>query len=263
MQERNPPSGTRKLSEAEAKEPPDIPIMEQMALYRTEILRRIELDRLAHRFLRMLTHKYGFSADEVIGDLLNHIFYDVIGTPKRLLASPTLPESLRERLKYPSPGDWTKNNPKPDLSIATKARDLADLIEEAEIGTPEFGLNELDSMESRTECGREQASLELIKLPATLRLYADYLEKSRESWQIMGAIEIDARTLFQKAVRHRGQDKIRARTGHFSDERYYRLLNIALNVVGRPEIDRCALIMRRTKGRLRRGRIRPTPPKNQ
>jgi hypothetical protein len=259
MRESNPPSGKRTLPAAEATNSPDSPTAEQMASYRTEILRRIELDRFAHKFLSTLTHKYGFSADEVVGNLLNHIFYDVIGTRERLLATPTLPESVREHLKYPSPGDWEEKNSNPDLSIAAKARELAGVIEQAEIGTPGFGIEELDSMESRPAYERELASLELNKLPATLRLYADYFEKSRKWWRIMGRLEIDARSEFQKAVRHFGQDQIRTRTGHYSDERYYRLLNIALNVVGRPEIERNTLTMRRT----RRRRVRPTPPKNQ
>jgi hypothetical protein len=263
MEESNPASGKRMLPEAEATNPPDSPTVEQMDSYRTEILRRIELDRLAQKFLFRLTHKYGFSADEIVGGLLNNIFYEVIGTRERLLASPNLPESVREDLQYPSPGDWKEKNSNPDLSIGNKARALADAIEKAEIGTPGFGLDELEGMKSRPKCEQDLASLELNKLPAILRLYADYFEKSRESWLIMGRIEIDARTRFQRAVRHLGQDEIRTRTGHYSDERYYRLLNIALNVVGRPEIDRSTLTMRRTRRRARPLHIRPIPPRNQ
>jgi hypothetical protein len=233
------------------------PTREQMALYRPEILRRIEQDRLASRYLHKLTLEFGFSADEVVHDLLNHIFYQAIGTRERLLASPFLSDRVREHLKYPSPGDWRQDNPNPDLSIGVNARELADCIERSERDTPAFGLDELESMQSRTTEERELASDALLAIPATLRLYAEYFEKSRKRWDILGQVEIEAKEQFQKVVRHRGQEAIRTKTGHYSDDRYHRLLNIALSVVGQPEIDRNTLTMRRT----RRRSMRFKPPK--
>jgi hypothetical protein len=247
-----PPQKERKL-------PPVGPTTEQVVSYRKEILRRIKDDPLAHKFLSKLTDKYQFNADEIIGGLLNNIFHDRLGVRERLLASPTLPASVRKDLQYLSPGEWKENNPSPDLSIAAKARELAEAIEKAEIDTPEFGLDQLERFKQSTESVREQAVQELNKLPATLRLYADYFEKSRGWWRIIGRMELDAQTKFQKVVRDLLQEQIRTRTGHYSDERYYRLLNIALNVVGQPEIERNALTMRR----VRRRTTRSAPRKNQ
>jgi hypothetical protein len=218
-----------------------------MASYRPEILRRIQQDRLANRFLDKLTHEHGFAADEVIHDLLNHIFYEAIGTRERMLTSPLLSDRNREHLKHPSPGDWRYRNTNPNLSVAFEARKLANLIEQSEKDTPKFGLDELESMRSSTTEERELASNALNELPATLRLYADYFEESRKRWAVLGQLEIEAKKLFQTVVRHRGQEAIRAATARYSDDRYCRLLNIALGVVGRPEIDRNTLTMRRTR----------------
>lgn len=218
-----------------------------MASYRPEILRRIQQDRFASRFLHKLTHEHGFDADEVVHDLLNHIFYETIGTRERLLASPILSDRNREDLKYPSPGDWRERNTNPNLSIAFEARNLANLIEKTEKDTPEFGLDGLESMRSRTTDELELAASALNQLPATLRLYAEYFEESRKRWAILGQFEIEAKKRFQIVVRHRGQEAIRAKTDRYSDDRYCRLLNIALGVVGRPEIDRNTLTMRRTR----------------
>jgi hypothetical protein len=256
VQENNATSdGKRELLDEGRKLPPIGPTKEEVISYRREILRRIEDDPLAHRFLLKLTVKYQFNADEIIGGLLDNIFHDRLGRRERLLASPTLPESVRKHMQYLSPGEWKEKNPSPDLSVAARARDLAEAIEKAETDTPLFGMNELERFKSSTESERELAVQELNKLPATLRLYADYFEKSRRLWRIMGRIELDAQSEFQKAVRDLLQEQIRTRTGHYSDDRYYRLLNIARNVVGQPEIERNALTMRR----VRRG----TPRKNR
>ena len=252
-------AGKQELSEAEGKRPLVNPTKAQLVLYRKKILQRITDDRLAHKFVLKLTEKHGFKVDEIIGGLLDNIFHEIIASRERLLASPTLPDSVREGMKYLSPGEWKENNPDPDLTVATKARELACAIEQAETNTPEFGLDQLECMKSRTLDERKQAVQELNELPARLRLYADYFEKSREWWRIIGRIEIEARTGFRKATRDLLQDQIRVRTGHYSDERFYRLLNIALDVVGKPQIDRNALTMRRA----RRHRAQRTSPKNQ
>lgn len=233
----------------EGKRPLVNPTTEQLILYRKEILRRIVEDRLAHKFVLELTQNHGFKIDEIIGGLLDNIFHELIAGRERLLASPTLPDSVREGMKHPSPGEWKDNNADPDLTISTKARELADAIEIAEVGTPEFGLDQLESMKPRTAGEREQAVKELNRLPAVLRLYAEYFEVSRNWWRIIGRIEIEARTGFRKATRDLLQDQIRMRTGHYSDDRFYRLLNIALDVVGQPQIDRNTLTMRRARRR--------------
>lgn len=231
--------------------PPQNLSREQITAYREKILKAIETDPIAHRFLLKLTTKHKFNADEIVGGLLDNIFHDQIGRRERLLASPTLPDSVREHMKYPSPGEWKAKNSTNDDSIAASARELAGAIERAEIDTPEFGLDQLDHLKRSPESDLTQLVQDLNKLPATLRLYADYFEKSRGWWRIIGRIENDARTKFQKAVRDLLQEQIKARTGHYSDERYYRLLNIALNVLGLPGIERNALTMRRVRRRAR------------
>ena len=232
--------------------PHDRPTTAQMVCYRKEISRRIQRDPLAHRFFLELVGKYRFDADEIIGGLLDSVFHKSVGRRERLQASPVLPDSVREHLKEPSPGEWKENNPTPDLSIPVKARTLADAIERAEINTPEFGLDQLERCKVSTESERAEVIQDLNKLPATLRVYADYFEKSRGWWRIIGRIELDARSDFQRAARDLLQEQIRTRTGHYSDERYYRLLNIALSVLGRPEVDRNALTMRRKRRDSRR-----------
>ena len=240
-------AGSQERSKAKWRRPPANPTPEQVVSYRAEILRRIKRDPLAQKFLSTLTNKFGFSSDQIIGGLLDSAFHQLFATRKRLLESTDLKESDRKDLEYPSEGEWKENNPNPDLSLASKARELANAIEKGEVGTPAFGLNHLEQTAGWTESQLEQASEELNKLPATLRLYADYFEKTRKWWGIFGKIEIDARTKFQKLRRDMLQDLIRARTGHYSDERFNRLLNIALGVVGQPEIDRTALTMRRVR----------------
>jgi hypothetical protein len=228
------------------------PTAEQLTAYRKEILERIENDPPIYKFFLKLTQRFKFNPDEIVGGLLDNIFHEDLGRRERLLASPTLPDSLREHMKYLSPGEWKMRNPNPDLSISEKARELADAIEKAEIDTPAYGLDQLDQLKTSAEGERVLAMQEINKLPAILRLYADYFEKSREWWRIIGRIENEARTMFQKASRDLLQEQIHARTGHYSDESYYRLLNIALNVVGLPEIERHALTMRRKRRDSRR-----------
>jgi hypothetical protein len=251
MPKRNEPAN----SESASVGAPENPTNDQLAAYRSEILRRIERDRLANRFLRVLRDKFGFSANEIANDLLNNIFHSVVGTRRRLLASPFLTDSVRKHLEKPTQAEWVENNPNPDLSIARKARDLADLIEGAETGTPDFGLDALEGMKSTTAAHRETACIEMNKLPSTLRLYADYFDESRLQWQALGRIEIEALAMFQSVIQSRGQARIYEKTQHFSDERYVRLLNIALQVVGRPEIERHTLTMRRKRRRNRRSPV--------
>lgn len=239
--------GNQERPEAKRRRRPTNPTPEQVVAYRAEILLRIERDPLAKKFVSTLTKKFGFSSDEIIGGLLDSAFHQLLATRERLLESPDLRESDRKDLEYPSEGEWKENNPNPDVSLASKARELAEAIEKAEVGTPAFGLNRLEQTAGWNDGQLVQASEALNKLPATLRLYANYFEKTRKWWLIVGKIEIEAQTKFQKLRRDMLQDRIRARTGHYSDERFNRLLNITLSVVGQPEIDRTALTMRRAR----------------
>jgi hypothetical protein len=70
-------------------------------------------------------------------------------------------------LKYPSAGDWQERNTNPNLSIAFEARNLANLIEESEKDTPKFGLDGLESMQSRTTDELELAVSALNKRSLT------------------------------------------------------------------------------------------------
>jgi hypothetical protein len=247
-------NGNQEPAQLEGRIPRVRPTTEQMVSYRKEILRRIESTRPANKYFVELTQKYKFNPDEIIGGLLDNIFHEDIGRRERLLASPTLPDSLREHMKYPSAGEWKKKNPNPDLSISQKARELAEAVEKAELDTPAYGLDHSEQFRLHSESERALASQELNKLPAILRQYADYFDESRKWWRVMGGIENDARSDFQKAARDLLQEQIHTRTGHYSDESYYRLLNIALNVVGFPEIERHALTMRRKRRDCRRVR---------
>jgi hypothetical protein len=201
----------------------------QRAELENKLRQRIEGNPQAKKYFAYLTGPAGFNPHYVIGSLVRDAFgYEV---PTALSANPDI-----DFLKDYGPSE-----------LPRRARVLAKEIEEAESGTPNFGLDQLDNERLRTAEGRENAVMDLNKLPETLRLYADYFECSRKFWRALGRVTRDAKQQLERGVRDRLQREIHRRTGKYSDLRYSRLVNLAREVVGKNPLDEKALLARRMR----------------
>jgi hypothetical protein len=205
------------------------PQRDKRAKLENKLRQRIAENRLSKRYFAYLTGKAGFNPQYVISSLIR----DALGykVPARLSTV-----DVDRLLKQHGPPD-----------LPQRARNLSKEIEEAESNTPDFGLDQLDNERLRTEAGREQALVDLQKLPETLRLYADYFEKSRTWWRALGRITRESKEQLERVVRDRLQMEIYWRTGKHSDLRYSHLVNLARDVVGKNPIDEKALLARRRR----------------
>jgi hypothetical protein len=205
------------------------PLREKRAELENRLRQRIVKEPLSKRYFAYLTSKAGFDPQYVISSLIR----DALGykIPARLSTV-----DVDHLLKQHGPSD-----------LPQRARNLSKEIEEAESNTPDFGLDQLDNERLRTEVGREQALVDLQKLPETLRLYADYFEKSRTWWRALGRITRESKEQLERVVRDRLQMEIYWRTGKHSDLRYSHLVNLAREVVGKDPIDEKALLARRRR----------------
>lgn len=213
------------------REPERSPQPEERAEFENRLRQQIAENPLSKRYFAYLTGKAGFDPQYVIRSLIR----DALGykVPARLSTV-----DVDHLLKQHGPSD-----------LPQRARSLSKEIEEAESDTPDFGLDQLDNERLRTEAGREQALVDLQKLPETLLLYADYFEKSRTWWKALGRITRDSKEQLERAVRDRLQMEIYWRTGKHSDLRFSHLVNLAREVVGKDPIDEKALLARRRRRR--------------
>ncbi len=204
----------------------------------TELRQRIAGNTQARKYFAHLTGPAGLDPQYVITSLIRDAFvYEV-------------PAELAGQNGTDFLGDYGS------ADLPKRVRKLAEEVQEAESNTPDFGLDDLDifqvthHLRLRTIEGREEAVRDLTKLPETLRLYADYFEKSRTLWRALGRVERKAKERFESAVRDHLQGEIHQRTGKYSDLRYSRLVNLAREVVGKAEmIDPKTLVERRRRKR--------------
>jgi hypothetical protein len=216
-------------TETRDHDPDRSPERHERAKLENKLRQRIAENRLSKRYFAHLTGKAGFDPQYIISSLLR----DALGY------------KVPARLSTVDVDHLLKEHGQPDLP--QRARSLSDEIKKAEVDTPDFGLDQLDNERLRTEGGREQALVDLQKLPETLRLYADYFEKSRTWWRALGRITRESKEQLERVVRDRLQMEIYWRTGKHSDLRYSHLVNLAREVVGKEPIDEKALLARRRR----------------
>jgi hypothetical protein len=195
--------------------------------YEQKLEERIKRDRLALRFFDALTAKHGFETKRLLrGFIRTAIEYRV-------------PDRLKGDLEI-----WydsrLSSGRKQGQTVAEKARSLANEIVEA--GPQDFVLNYLHD-EPLTDAKRRK----LASLPKLLRLYADYHDQYSKYCAAMGKITRSYRSSFENVARDDLQNEIYRRTGHYSDERYCRILNHARQLVGKDQINPKALLQRRKR----------------
>jgi len=202
---------------------------QKRAAFESELQELIEDDRRAKKYLDSLA-ALGLQRQYVISALIRDACgYEV---PPGLGSEPDEESYLREF------GSAT---------LPRRARHLAKEIEVAESNTPNVGIDELNLPSLKSENERRQAVEDLRKLPESLRLYADYFEKSRTLWRALGRVTRKAREHLEKAVRDSLQIQAYRLTGKHSDLRYSHLVNLAREAVGKAPLDEKVLAMRRLR----------------